>query len=43
MAVVNRMFERGFHDRQFTQAVGIAIETRRLDVLEKAITEAVRQ
>ena len=40
-AVVNQMFERCFHDRQYTQAVGIAIETRRLDVLERAITSAV--
>ena len=35
------MFDRCFQDRQYTQAVGIAIETRRLDVLEKAIVESV--
>lgn len=40
-AVVNRMFERCFSDRQYTQAIGISIETRRLDILERAITEAV--
>lgn len=40
-AVVNRMFQRCFSDRQYTQAIGIAIETRRLDILERAITEAV--
>jgi len=34
------MFERCFHDKQYTQAVGIAIETRRLDVLERAMTSA---
>ncbi|XP_067949261.1 26S proteasome non-ATPase regulatory subunit 1-like [Watersipora subatra] len=38
--IVNRMFERCFHDRQYTQAVGIAIETRRLDILEKAIGDS---
>jgi len=34
------MFDRCFADKQFTQAIGIAIETRRLDKLEKAIVEA---
>ena len=35
------MFQRCFDDRQYNQAVGIALETRRLDILEKAINEAV--
>lgn len=36
-AVVERMFERCFTEGQFKQAIGIALETRRLDVVEKAI------
>lgn len=36
-AVVDRMFSRCFDDRQFKQAVGIALETRRMDIFEKAI------
>jgi 26S proteasome regulatory subunit N2 len=35
--IVNRMFQRCFEDKKFKQAIGIAIETRRLDVFEKAI------
>jgi 26S proteasome regulatory subunit N2 len=35
--IVNRMFQRFFDDKKFKQAIGIAIETRRLDVFEKAI------
>lgn len=35
--IVNRMFQRSFEDKKFKQAIGIAIETRRLDVFEKAI------
>ncbi|XP_005095836.1 26S proteasome non-ATPase regulatory subunit 1 [Aplysia californica] len=36
-AVVNRMFQRCLDDKQFKQAVGIALETRRIDIFEKAI------
>lgn len=39
-AVVNRMFQRCLDDKQFKQAVGIALETRRIDIFEKAITLA---
>ena len=39
-AVVNRMFQRCFSDHQYKQALGIALETRRLDVFEKAILES---
>ncbi|KAL4219945.1 26S proteasome non-ATPase regulatory subunit 1 [Mactra antiquata] len=39
-AVVNRMFQRCFDDKQYKQAVGIAIETRRIDIFEKAILES---
>ncbi|XP_064455516.1 26S proteasome non-ATPase regulatory subunit 1-like [Ornithodoros turicata] len=36
-AIVNRMFLRCFNDGQYRQAVGIALETRRMDMFEKAI------
>ena len=39
--IVNRMFQRCFEDKKFKQAIGIAIETRRLDVFEKAILTSV--
>ncbi|VDN98821.1 unnamed protein product [Rodentolepis nana] len=35
--VVNRMFNKCFAHKQFKQALGIAIETRRDDIFEKAI------
>ncbi|KAM3186512.1 hypothetical protein ACTXT7_004191 [Hymenolepis weldensis] len=38
--VVNRMFNKCFAHKQFKQALGIAIETRREDIFEKAITLA---
>ncbi|PRW45196.1 26S proteasome non-ATPase regulatory subunit 1-like protein A-like [Chlorella sorokiniana] len=38
VAVVERLFERCYTDGQFEQAVGIALESRRLDQLERAIT-----
>lgn len=40
-AVVDRMLLRCFEDGQFKQALGIAIETRRMDVFEKAILSSV--
>ncbi|OQR68773.1 26S proteasome non-ATPase regulatory subunit 1 isoform 1 [Tropilaelaps mercedesae] len=39
-AVVNKMFERCLEHGQFRQAVGIALETRRMDVFEKAIKQS---
>ena len=39
-AIVNRMFQRCFNDHQYKQALGIALETRRIDVFEKAILES---
>lgn len=36
-AIVNRMFDDCLESGQYKQAIGIAIETRRLDVLERAI------
>jgi len=35
--IVNRMFDRCFEHGQYRQALGIAIETRRLDVFERAV------
>jgi len=35
------MFQRCFDDKQFKQAVGIALETHRIDIFEKAILESV--
>ena len=40
-AVVDRMFARCLEQGQFKQAAGIAFETRRIDVLEQAITESI--
>ncbi|TPX36208.1 hypothetical protein SmJEL517_g01508 [Synchytrium microbalum] len=34
--VVERMFRRCYDDKEYKQAIGIAIESRRLDVIEKA-------
>ncbi|CAK8698182.1 unnamed protein product [Clavelina lepadiformis] len=36
-AIVDRMFDNCLEAGQYKQAIGIAIETRRMDVLEKAI------
>ena len=40
--IVNRMFQRCLDDGQFKQAVGIAIESRRMDIFKRAILESVR-
>lgn len=37
VAIVERMFERCFEDGQYEQAIGIALESLRLDKLEEAI------
>ena len=37
--IVNRMFERWFADREYYQAIGLALEARRLDIVERAISE----
>lgn len=39
-AIVNKMFDRCFVDHEWNQAIGIAIDSRRLDVVEKAITQS---
>ncbi|XP_072428502.1 26S proteasome non-ATPase regulatory subunit 1 [Chiloscyllium punctatum] len=38
--IVNKMFQRCFDDHKYKQAIGIALETRRLDVFEKVILES---
>ena len=42
-AIVNRMFTRCFDDQEYKQAIGIALETRRNDILQRAILESVRK
>lgn len=39
-AIVMRMFERCFRDGAWNQAVGVAIEARRLDVVSDAVSRA---
>lgn len=39
-AIVNRMFQRCLDDGQYRQAFGLAIETRRMDIFEGAITQS---
>lgn len=39
-AIVNRMIERCLDDGQYRQALGIALETRRMDVVEKSIMKS---
>ncbi|KAJ2839681.1 proteasome regulatory particle base subunit [Coemansia erecta] len=42
-AVVERMFARCFKSKDYAQVIGIAIETRRLDVLEQALVSGDTQ
>ncbi|KAK5645712.1 hypothetical protein RI129_004176 [Pyrocoelia pectoralis] len=39
-AIVNRMFQRCLDDGQYRQALGLALETRRMDIFEAAITQS---
>ncbi|XP_018493833.1 26S proteasome non-ATPase regulatory subunit 1 [Galendromus occidentalis] len=39
-AIVDRMFDRCFEHGQYRQAIGIALETRRMDMFEKAIRQS---
>lgn len=41
-AIVDRMFQRCLDDGQYRQALGLALETRRMDIFEKAIKQSVR-
>ncbi len=36
-SVINKMFDRCFNDGQYNQAIGIALESRRLDKIREAI------
>ncbi|XP_078038737.1 26S proteasome non-ATPase regulatory subunit 1-like [Augochlora pura] len=38
--IVNRMFQRCLDDNQYRQALGLALETRRMDILETAILQS---
>lgn len=40
--IVNKMFQRCLDDHKYKQAIGIALETRRLDMFEKTILESVQ-
>lgn len=40
-SIVNRMFQRCLEDGQYKQALGLALETRRMDIFEKSILESV--
>ena len=40
--IVNRMFQRCLDDNQYRQALGLALETRRMDIFEAAIMQSVR-
>lgn len=42
-SIVNRMFQRCFDDEEYKQAIGIALETRRNDILQEAICKSVRK
>lgn len=39
-AIVNRMFQRCLDDAQYRQALGLALETRRMDIFQKAIIQS---
>ena len=39
-SIVDRMFEKCHEEKQWTHAVGVALESKRLDALEKAISRA---
>lgn len=39
--IVNRMFQRCLDDNQYRQALGLALETRRMDIFETAIMQSV--
>ena len=40
LAIVERLFEKCVEDGQFEQAVGLAVESHRLDMLEKALVRS---
>jgi glutamate mutase epsilon subunit len=38
--IVNRMFDRCFHDGEYKQAMGVAMESRRLDIVKQSILQS---
>ena len=38
--VINKMFDRCFADKEYNQAIGIALEARRLDKVTEAIEKS---
>jgi 26S proteasome regulatory subunit N2 len=38
-SIVERMFQRCFEDKEYKQAIGISLEARRLDTIERAVKE----
>jgi len=38
--VINKMFDRCYQDHQFNQAIGVALESRRLDKVREAIEKS---
>lgn len=38
--IVNRMFERCFAHQQYKQVLGLALETKRMDIFERSITQS---
>ena len=38
--VINKMFERCYQDNQFNQAIGVALESRRIDKVREAIEKS---
>lgn len=41
-SIVNRMFQRCLDDGQYKQALGLALETRRMDIFKQSILDSVR-
>lgn len=39
-AIVNKMFQRCLDDGQYRQAMGLALETRRMDIFEASIIQS---
>lgn len=39
-AIVNKMFQRCLDDGQYRQAMGLSLETRRMDIFEASITQS---
>lgn len=37
VGIVERMFDRCFQEKEYKQAIGIALETRRIDIVKKAL------